>query len=533
MFILLPVLVLVISGILILIFYQFRPNFGYSWLISLSASIIAWILIFLMRWWSPDPLFLLGWNPIDEMMSFLVFHLDLISWPYAFSIATINLAVILTSAARLQLNTGPKIWAANLIVTGSGLLAILSGSPTTLILAWTIIDLEELIVILGSVREGKMVRQAIFSFSVRVVGTIMVVVAMIFSRSHGRILNLVEVLPDESVYLLIAIVLRLGVVPIHLPYTKAFRSRRELGTILRLVGPASGLMVLGHLPTPTIPVQWMTNISIFIAMGAIYSAVRWLTAEDELNGRPYWIISVSGMAVMCVLNGYSSSSVVWGVAMILIGGVAFLYSARHRQIQYIPLLAGLGFAGFPFSPTASGWEGLVIVPINFVEVVMVLAHFILLFGLLRHFVASDDTYIDLEGWVRIVYPTGLLMLVLSHWLIGTWGWHGSYSAGLWWINLFQLVLVSLGLYLVNRYKLISDNKEIALGWLTVLNNNLGIPLSKFLGLNWLYSILMFVYRLLQRVVFIFTTVLEGEGGVLWALLLLTLLISLILPGGTP
>ncbi|MCJ7622118.1 MAG: hypothetical protein MUO76_01350 [Anaerolineaceae bacterium] len=533
MYILLPVFVLVISGLVILIFNQLRPNFGYSWLISLGAAIITWILIFIMRWRSPDPIVLLGWNPIDEMTSFLVFHLDLISWPYAFSIATLILAGLLTSAARLESDTGPKVWVASLIVSGSGLLAILAGSPTTLILAWTIIDLEELFIILGSVREEKMIRQAIFSFSVRVVGTMLVVIAMVYSRSHGRLLNLVEVLPDESIYLLIAVALRLGLVPIHLPYTKAFKYRRELGTMLRLVGPASGLTVLGHLSIPVLAVQWMPYLSLFIAMGVIYNAVRWLTEEDELTARPYWIVSITGMAVMCVLNGQNASSVVWGAAMILVGGVAFLYSARHPQIQYIPLLAGLGFAGFPFSPTSSGWKGLIVGSIDFVEVIIILAHFILMVGMLRHFVKPDDTYPGLDGWVRVVYPIGLLTLVLSHWLIGAWGWHGSYSAGFWWISLIQLVLISLGVYLVNRYKLITDNKGIVLGWLSVFNKNLGSPLSKLFGLNWLYGILLFVYGLLQKVVVILTTVLEGEGGVLWALLLLTLLISFIFPGGTP
>jgi hypothetical protein len=57
----------------------------------------------------------------------------------------------------------------------------------------------------------------------------------------------------------------------------------------------------------------------------------------------------------------------------------------------------------------------------------------------------------------------------------------------------------------------------------------------FLGnvfrLDWLYRFIWFVYETLGKILTIFSAILEGDGGVLWALLLLVLLVSLIGRGG--
>jgi hypothetical protein len=54
---------------------------------------------------------------------------------------------------------------------------------------------------------------------------------------------------------------------------------------------------------------------------------------------------------------------------------------------------------------------------------------------------------------------------------------------------------------------------------------------QFVPLNWLYRFFAWVYQVLQSVIQLLTAILEGDGGILWSLVLLALLISLILTGG--
>jgi hypothetical protein len=51
------------------------------------------------------------------------------------------------------------------------------------------------------------------------------------------------------------------------------------------------------------------------------------------------------------------------------------------------------------------------------------------------------------------------------------------------------------------------------------------------SMNWLYSGFWFIYRRLRLLTGFITEVLEGEGGILWALLLLVLLLALLAGNG--
>jgi len=55
--------------------------------------------------------------------------------------------------------------------------------------------------------------------------------------------------------------------------------------------------------------------------------------------------------------------------------------------------------------------------------------------------------------------------------------------------------------------------------------------GRLLSLKWFYQLIWVIYHLFSRMIAWFTTILEGEGGILWALVFLFLLFSLSLQGG--
>lgn len=56
-------------------------------------------------------------------------------------------------------------------------------------------------------------------------------------------------------------------------------------------------------------------------------------------------------------------------------------------------------------------------------------------------------------------------------------------------------------------------------------------LTSFFNLRWLYALLNDFMRSIRRLVEGLSVILEGEGGVLWVLVLLALLLTLLLPEG--
>jgi hypothetical protein len=55
--------------------------------------------------------------------------------------------------------------------------------------------------------------------------------------------------------------------------------------------------------------------------------------------------------------------------------------------------------------------------------------------------------------------------------------------------------------------------------------------QKLFSLRWFYDLLGISLRILIRFVRQLTAILEGEGGILWVLVLLALLVALLLRGG--
>ena len=532
MLILLPVLLPATASVAILIVQRFQPRFGLSYLLAIIAALVNLGIVLSFHWNTPPPLAVANWLPFPGLPGAIIFQLDTVSWPYTFAIASLAAAVILTASGRLALRSIPAAWAGSLLVSGTAILAIIASSPLALALSWTIVDLIELILILGTVNKPQMSLQAVLSFSARLAGTFFLIIAMSVSQSNGQILILVDPPANAGIFLLIAAGLRLGVLPLHLPYTAEVPLRRGLGTMLRLASPASSLVLLGHLPGSVVPPEASPYLLTFAALAGLYGAARWLAAENEINGRPYWIIALAGMCVASAIRGYPLSSLAWGTALILSGSALFLYSARERLTIIPPLLALVAFTGLPFTPTASGWSGLIIPPINTPDIIFLAAHVLLVAGFVRHALKPADPLSPMERWIQVVYPAGLYLLALAGWLLAFIGWPQSLTIGNVWASSISFLLALAFALWYWRIRPTLPAGQLEKSWLVILFSRVAAGLSVIFRLDWLYRFFGFLIRIVQRLLEFITGILEGEGGLLWVFVLLALLLSLI-SGITP
>ena len=520
---LLPVLLLFTAAGGILILRRFRPGYGYAWLLAVVVSFAVWGLLIFFRIRTPEPVIFINWLPVTEMVGTVIFQLDTPAWVYTISLAGLMTAVILTASARLQHNSNPFTWAANLAITAAGMLATLAGTPLTLVVAWTIIDAIELAFILGAGRDKETGAEAVLAFSFRITGTLVLMGTMVLSRATGQELLLIDPRPDLSIFLLIAAGLRLGVLPLHLPYIRELPFRRGVSTTLRMVSAASGLVVLGRLPVTVVSQVWYPWMLLFAGLAAVYGAVMWLTSPNEIRGRPYWMIALGGLAVVSVVRGYPTASLAWGSLMILGGSLLFLYSARERSLTFLPGLGALAFSGLPFTPGGVGWQGLVVFPINFPDVFFWGVHVLLLAGYLRHIFRAEETLSTLERWIKLVYPLGLGLLAGTTWLVAVLGWTDSRGLDRWWASVVTVLAAAGGWFALRRLQPWWQTHPERTAWVTVVSRPVLRVLNTLLRLDWLY-------RLVQSMVRALTRILEGEGGVLWVLVLLALLVSLLQSG---
>jgi len=309
--------------------------------------------------------------------------------------------------------------------------------------------------------------------------------------------------------------LRLGVLPLHLPYASESSFRRGFGTALRMISAGSSLILLARIPLASVESPITPYLMIFASIAALYGAWMWLRSPDELTGRPYWLIGFGALAIASALRGNTIGATAWSCALILSGGALFLASAESRWLDRALYLGVFGISAFPFSITATGWlserGGL-----WYAFPILLLAQAGLLAGFIRMSQRSSSrtTFENQPIWARNVYPFGIYIILLTILVLGFFGWNGTLEIGNLFTDLLTPLLTFGLLWLIPRARILNPVRahwvQPAEGtWFSLISQN-----------AW------DLYRSTRRLLNAFSRVLEGESGIMWTLLFLTLFISI-------
>ena len=518
MLIVLTVLLLFLIALALVVLNWVRPAVRYSWMIAAGGALISWGSVLFWQVQLPLTFQLPRWEPAGLFLESLSFTADSLTWPFALSVATLILAVILTATARENF-PDPLPWAATLILGGLGLLAVLADNPLSLLMAWSAIDLTELVAQLRSVDGPGPSEKVVTAFATRVAGIGVLLWANMVSISAGSPMNFQDAPPQAGLYLLLAAGLRLGVLPLHLPYASESAIRRGFGSTLRLVSAASSLILLARIPTASVVSVFTPFLLSLAALAAVYSGWMWLRAPDELSARPFWLIGLASLAMASALRGNPVGAAAWGCALVLSGGALFLSSVHQIWLSRALWIGMWGIATLPFSLTATGW-GSTMSSFWPVWPFLLLAQALLLAGYLRHAMRPSlrVNFETLDRATQYVYPLGLGLMLGTILLLGIWGWKGAFQVGAWLPALIGILLGGGTIWLAPRLRMLTP---IRAHWVRPAANS---------WMDWSFRGLWGLYRLIGRLSNSFSTLLEGDGGFMWTLLFMVLFISLIIQG---
>jgi hypothetical protein len=342
-------------------------------------------------------------------------------------------------------------------------------------------------------------------------------------QTSGENLSFAGISGKESLYLLLAAGLRLGVLPLHVPFLSDTPRRRSLGSLTRLVPVAASLILLVRAASVGVPEGFRPYLLAFSGMAALYGSASWVSAKDELDGRPFWILAGASFSLAAAVRQQPEASLAWGLTTLLSGATLFLASVRPRILVPILLLSALSLTTLPFTPN---WQGVRLYsgPLSPWLALFLLAQAALAAGYVRHTFRSGPDLSGVERWVWVIYPWGLALLPLVHYLIAWLGrgvpgfmLEGFPSVDQSWPGLAVLILVAgMGVW---RQRGLPVPRRI----LTLL--------GQVFSFRWLYRWLWGSYKTAGRIIGGINFILEGDGGILWALLLLTLLFSLLMQRG--
>lgn len=509
MLILISCLSFFISALVLVVLRIFQPEARYTWLVAVSGATVGLLSVFFWLGYLPFELSVQNWQSFTS--NSLLFTGDAISFPFALCIAALTLSILLTAVTQpVYINT--TLWAGVLALAGVGILAVTANNPLTLLLVWALLDLTELIIHLSSVSGAKNNEKVVISFSTRAFGIGLLLWASLVGVTETNNFIFESISARSGLILVLAVGLRLGVLPLHLPYATDLNLRRGIGTALRLISSASSLILLGRIPTGILDINTSIFLITLTLIAAGYGSWMWFRSPDDLTGRPYWIISIASLAIISTLSGNPQGAITWGCALILVGGALFLTTVQNNWLNRAMLFGAWSISTFPFSLTASAWLGNLGLFLPFV----IIAQAFTAAGFIRHTLrpSGRDTLDAQLGWMKVAYAAGIILLIFIQILLGLIGWEGTMQIRTW-LQALSASLLTLGLvWARRRFRIFNPVRAHG-----VSANN--ARLESF------YNILWSLYHLLSRISKGVTQILEGEGGLMWSLLFLILFISII------
>jgi len=524
---LLPILINIISAGTVFVLSKLKTNIGRVWLVSAILSLLNWGFIFALRWLFPLKFQITEWFPIGEVYQRgILFQLDSFSWPLLIALCAVQTAVIITDSSRLEDIPSTNVWTGVFLIYSVGFLAVLSNSIITFFLMWALVDLLEFFVMIRTITKTELTNEVVVSYAVKTLGLMFLIISLLISFNLGTPLQLNQIDNQVGIFILISIGLRLGVIPFNLPFVSGSPVRRGLGNAIRMISVSTSIVVLLRLPLTGFDAPAQEILLTLTSLGILFGAIMWFTSSDELEGRPYWIITLAGFTIFASIQGEPLSILSWSLVLILSGSVLFLYSSRGRKLTIIPLIAVIGISGLPYTPAAVGWQGIFIEGNFLRNVINILSVSFLILGYLQHANYPSELLTHKEKWIWLTYPIGLILLILTHWFVLIFSDLELWVPGILIVSIIAFLIPLLFYFLLTRYMRASYYSE----YFQDVLRPFGKIFIQIVSLQWLYRIIWSLLNSLQKIVNLLANVLEGQGGIIWVIVFLIMLISLITSG---
>lgn len=525
--------ILAFAGVAILVSQSLKPKTARAWLIALVATTLAWVAMLFLRLYLPTNLTILSWEAGELFNSKLTLTLDYHNWPYAISLLTICMAAIFTDTTQTNNPSAPLRWVGSITIALINLVGLLAGDPLTLAIAWALVDIIELLYMINLQLNFENNQVVATSFAIRLLSLFALLLATAVGWHDQPGFSLHAIPSNANWVFLLAVSLRLGILPLKLPFLNADELRQGMAVLLRFAPAASALALLTHLSSipQTLPPVWLLTLRVVTALAMLYSALMFATRPEKFASRPYWLVALSSFAVQCALQGNPLASRAWGLALLLSGALLYLFDPPIRRIRFLPLVGIVGLVGLPYTLTASGWEGLIGAGFSFRSFIFIFSHALLLIGYLRYALESNIAITALEKHARITFPTGLVLILQTILILNITGWPGVLTLGLWVAPVISLLLVCLSVFAFFKLglKVPFTNLEQRLPFYRIAHAVL-TGIQSFFSLDWVYTAGSFLGKQIGKVTNLVTELVEGEGGILWSLVFLIALTTLFIAG---
>jgi hypothetical protein len=496
---------------------------AYIWMLLVFTSLIQWLLLLVIPQNNFSPLIFSDWFRFGDTNISLRFALNPQNWILGISFFTFNLSFFLTGIARLDIRTDLNIWIFQLMLTAFSFLAVISADLWTVVLLWTALDLLEFAfhkIILKDVGEKTYFRKLV----VRFLGIMLLIWNIAFLSRSGFNSLLSGIVSSTTVTtIFLAALMHSGIFPLNEEINNQSEEKSE--KLLRSAFNVSTFVVsfslVINLPVPDLPYLFSLILSSFSYFVVVLSLIKWVLNKNLEDSIKFLLLGNAGEFIFLYLSGATQYLTYLLAVLILSVLWLILFSHRGKNLMVFAIISTFFASGLPLAINAFGPRGFIGNELSVGFVVMIFSQVLLLIGYLRYAFEKNEKFIDLEVWYQAAYLVGLFLPFISAAAI-TFYTRNTLATEFqyWWIGLIVVMLALIGYFLLEKTK--SSGKIPQ--FLTLARFD---RLWRLMTFDWVFSSLSFIEDKGRGLINGFSGILEGEGGILWALLLLLLIFTVI------
>jgi len=547
----LPIILLLLTAFSLIIIRLLRPGFRYPWLVMMVGSSLSWAVLIALK-----PLFSaeieastlqIQWGSAVFLPIQLSWAFDPTAWGFSLAVITIWLASLLTSVARSgradQPRISPWILASGAVLSSLLMLAVTGVHLISLGITWAVVDLCELTILIASMPSDQKRKDLAGWIVVRFISLSLVTWAAIGSAAaylpssnqdliqftDGWLLS--NISPAAAPFLILAAMLRIGSFPPFLDPERQNHAPEPLESLLKFASIAPALALLVRVSqSGSSPAS--AGLLLIAAILALFYAGFGL-AVNRANPSAlttYWISGSGALVAAAAIRQQPAAAQAAGIAFLLAGSMLQLFSIRPMLLSRFFWIVAFCLTGLIFTPT---WP-LSLLHANFSvdAALLLLGHSLLAAGYLQQIrrPAQENespvaTTLGPERWLWLLYIGGLILLFATLIVLPRMGaaldpiilqLPGQLS------DLLPGVLVSLLAF--GFYVLFARDLAILQQW--------GSTLVEILQLEWLTRLFGWLLIGAGRLLQLPNLLLEGQAGLIWALLVLVLLLTIFSQIGT-
>ena len=496
---------------------------AYIWMMLVFISLILWFFLLLIPYDRFSPIIINDWFKFGETSVSLRFALNPQNWILVFSLIAFNLTFFLTGIARLNVKNDLRRWIFLLLLIAFSYLAFISADFWSVVLLWTILDLIELgfyRIIIGTV-EGK---NYFRKYIIKSLGSILLIwnIASMSSSGFNPLINGIVSLNTTSTIFLAAI-LHSGIFPLITEFKlpEDDNSNEILKSVFSVLTFAVSFSVITTLPAPELPLVISFTFSLLAYLLIIFASILWITKKGLNNSLQFLLLNEAGIFIFLYFSG-AAQYITYLLALLVISVLwLILFTHRARNLLVFPVISTFFATGLPLSIITFGSRGFIGNGISMGLIIMLISQTLFIFGYLKFVFEKNEKFHELEIWYQTSYLAGLFFPFMSAAAIIFYSRTTFSSEIQYWLLGAIVTIIGLLGYLISRKKLTNKNTE------KYLSQSRYAVILRFLSFEWLFKIFSFLEGKTRSFVNGFSGLMEGEGGIMWALVFLILILTML------